>query len=145
MPICFLHSPADPTLPVRGPPQDDILFPLPSSTTIITSELSWKENFDKRLKSGRKILTRFTAAAGKAWGPSVEMQLWLLDFIIMQHVGFGSFLYHNYLKTPYAFQKLQSLARVAYLHTSPVRIHSPIVKCYWATCHPHSVCITTIL
>ncbi len=87
MPICFLHGPDDPTLYLYDTPLKIVYFFLYLGT-IINSELSWKENFDKRLKSGRKILTRFTAAAGKKWGPSVEMQLWLLDFIIMQHVGF---------------------------------------------------------
>jgi hypothetical protein len=125
MPICFLHGPDDPTLYLYDTPLK-IVYSFLYLGTIVNSELSWKENFDKRIKSGRKILTRFTAAAGKKWGPSVEMQLWLLNFIIMQHVGFGSFLFHNFLKTPYAFQKLQSLARVAYLHTSPARIHTPI-------------------
>ncbi len=98
-PVNYFPDPADHVVTLYETPLQMVEPFVYLGTKINSQLLSWKEEFDRRLKSGRKILTRFVAAAGKTWGPSVRMQLWLLNFVIMQHTGYGSAIYHRFLKS----------------------------------------------
>jgi retron-type reverse transcriptase len=93
---------------------------------LLEQDLNWMPHITSRLKSGKEILLRCNSVQGKLYGSSINMLLWFLNQVILPHVSHGSFLYHNQLSTPTIFKRFQSLARLAYLQTSPARINTPI-------------------
>jgi hypothetical protein len=91
----------------------------------LTSDLSWSNHINNKIKSCKMKLMQLRAAVSICWGPRPDLMVWAFKSIVLPMLSYGALVWAHRNIPDYLVNRLTTLNRLAATGLGPMRRNTP--------------------